>query len=335
MYFIGWANEYKGKPGMERVTQLSKDLPKRKQAVTQAKSKVLKETEADPFQDEEDEEAQSPNAAGPSRTPQASPPIEAGPSNPKAHKPSRSTSNFSTSVFGPASSSVTSSPKDKKSKSAKSKSKSKRKPFNLQAELPTLKSTLAESSIASTNLLNALQRVNRATERVSENAECVQHFEACKRLRRAVLRYIHYVETEQWLGALITANDALVTSLMTFEQLDRSIDADSDSDDELAEQAHAYRMLQEQQLKRDVAVSDGVAKDLAGLRLETEERPPVAPPRPGQAPEAAAAPGGLTQEELEALSDYVSSDEEVEDENNPFGDTNAVHTPSERKEPTW
>lgn len=28
---------------------------------------------------------------------------------------------------------------------------------------------------------------------------------------------------------------------MTYEQLDRSIDADSDSDDELAEQAHLYR----------------------------------------------------------------------------------------------
>ena len=28
---------------------------------------------------------------------------------------------------------------------------------------------------------------------------------------------------------------------MTFEQLDRSIDADSDSDDEMAEQAHLYK----------------------------------------------------------------------------------------------
>lgn len=28
---------------------------------------------------------------------------------------------------------------------------------------------------------------------------------------------------------------------MTYEQLDRSIDADSDSEDELAEQAHLYR----------------------------------------------------------------------------------------------
>ena len=52
---------------------------------------------------------------------------------------------------------------------------------------------------------------------------------------------IHLVEDEQWLGSLLKANDDLVNSLMTFEQLDRSIDADSDSDDEIAEQAHAYR----------------------------------------------------------------------------------------------
>jgi len=52
---------------------------------------------------------------------------------------------------------------------------------------------------------------------------------------------IQYIETEDWLGALIGANDSLVNALMTFEQLDRSIDADSDSDDELAAQQHAYR----------------------------------------------------------------------------------------------
>jgi hypothetical protein len=49
------------------------------------------------------------------------------------------------------------------------------------------------------------------------------------------------VESEQWLGGLLHANDELILALMTFEQLDRSIDADSDSDDEIAEQAHLYR----------------------------------------------------------------------------------------------
>ena len=49
------------------------------------------------------------------------------------------------------------------------------------------------------------------------------------------------MEDEQWLGGLLHANDELVMALMTFEQLDRSIDADSDSEDDLAVQAHLYR----------------------------------------------------------------------------------------------
>ena len=54
---------------------------------------------------------------------------------------------------------------------------------------------------------------------------------------------IHHVEHEQWLGGLLHANDELVHALMTYEQMDQSIDADSDSDDELAEQAHLYRSM--------------------------------------------------------------------------------------------
>lgn len=55
------------------------------------------------------------------------------------------------------------------------------------------------------------------------------------------LEQIYHVESEKWLGGLLHANDELVQALMTFEQLDRSIDADSDSDDDIAEQAHLYR----------------------------------------------------------------------------------------------
>lgn len=57
----------------------------------------------------------------------------------------------------------------------------------------------------------------------------------------ANLFQIQHVEAEEWLGGLLHANDELVTALMTFEQLDRSIDADSDSDDELAAQQHMYK----------------------------------------------------------------------------------------------
>jgi LAS seventeen-binding protein 5 len=65
------------------------------------------------------------------------------------------------------------------------------------------------------------------------------------------------VESEQWLGGLLHANDELVTALMTFEQLDRSIDADSDSDDEVAEQAHLYRSMYPLASFRSVQYANG------------------------------------------------------------------------------
>ncbi|OBT66926.1 hypothetical protein VE03_04199 [Pseudogymnoascus sp. 23342-1-I1] len=296
--FAGWGHTYKSTPGMERIARLNKELPKRKQVVTQDRSKVLKETERDPFEGEEDEEAASRSAA-PSPTPGTAP---------KSHKSKPSSSGISSSLF----SSSTTPTKSKKSKKVKGKSG----PFNLEAEKANMKTNIAESSVASINLLNALQRINREEERVSENQACVAQFERCKLLRRHILRYIQNVEAEEWLGALIQANDQLVTALMTFEQLDSSIDADSDSDDELAEQAHAYRMLQE----KGKAV-DGAAAELAGLKLGqgSASPAPVAPPRPAAPP---------------VVDDYDSVEEE--DDDNPFGDANALESPAlERDEPKW
>ena len=69
---------------------------------------------------------------------------------------------------------------------------------------------IAQASIASTNLLNGIQLINRETERVSENAEVVRRFEVCKNLRRNILYYIQNVESDQWIGSLVNANDELV-----------------------------------------------------------------------------------------------------------------------------
>jgi hypothetical protein len=127
------------------------------------------------------------------------------------------------------------------SKKKKDKKSKRSKPFNLEAEKPQMKSNIAEALLAATNLVNTLQSINREQERISDNRTAVQQFEACKQLRRKILRYIYHVESGEFLGGLLQANDQLVTALMTFEQLDRSVDADSDSDDDLAEQAHLYR----------------------------------------------------------------------------------------------
>lgn len=78
----------------------------------------------------------------------------------------------------------------KKSKKDKDKKKKKGKPFNLEAEKETMKNCIAESSVASTNLLNALRLINREREQISENKAAVHHFEFCKQLRRKILRYV-------------------------------------------------------------------------------------------------------------------------------------------------
>jgi len=224
------------------VDSHTQQLPRRKQAVTQDRSKVLRETEQNPFEAEEDNEDELPPPRSHSR--QAS----LAQSSNRTSTPSPVVSLFSSSMAPAAS---------KKSKKDKKGGK-KAKAFNLEAEKETMKNCIAESSVASTNLLNALRLINREHEQISENQNVVRHFDFCKLLRRKILRYvslsrsmnqkfaniryqIQHVESEQWLGALLHANDELVTALMTFEQLDRSIDADSDSDDEMAEQAHLYK----------------------------------------------------------------------------------------------
>lgn len=53
-----------------------------------------------------------------------------------------------------------------------------------------MKSTIAESSVASTNLLNTLRLINRESEQISENPAALEHFENCKLLRRKILRYV-------------------------------------------------------------------------------------------------------------------------------------------------
>ncbi|KAI0405111.1 hypothetical protein F4802DRAFT_564405 [Xylaria palmicola] len=327
--YRGWAAEYKNTPGLERIARLYKELPRRKQVVTQDKSKVLRETEQDPFRDSEDEAEQ--RQSSPPQTAQASssrPPVS-------YPQPSQTIQSYSHTRSSSGSGALfSSSSKDKKKKDKNNKKKSK--PFKLEAEKESMKAAIAESSIAATNLTNALQSINRERERISENALAVERFEMCKKLRRKILRYIHYVEDEQWLGGLLHANDELVVALMTFEQLDRSIDADSDSDDELAEQAHLYRMAAEKHKQAtsptDASSPSSPVADMAGLSLN----PPTSPRRSAPpVPSAQSKPLVSRPVLMPSRRDESDDDSVEEDENDPFADRNAVETPMEREEPRW
>ncbi|KAK4248529.1 hypothetical protein C7999DRAFT_31021 [Corynascus novoguineensis] len=296
--FASWAAEYKNTPGMEQVARLYKELPRRKRVVTQEQSKVIKETE-NPFGEDDEEDEDKPSPAGPSG----------------GHFRSSSQSNPL------AKQTYTGYDTKRKKKDKKSK---KSKPFNLAAEQDKMKSHIADASIAATNLMNMLQTINREKERISDNQIAVLRFEACKDLRRKILRYIHNVESEQWLGSLLNANDALVTALMTFEQLDRSIDADSDSDDELAAQAHLYRMATEKAKgKEPSSPTRPPTQAMASMHLGSPSSPARPPPPPR--PSAATKPSILSpRPHVVSNSDVDADTEDDEDEDNPFADRNAL-----------
>lgn len=81
--------------------------------------------------------------------------------------------------------------KSKKEKENHKKSgKNRAKPFSIESEKENMSQAIAGSSIASTNLLNALQFINREHQRVSENEEAMKRFNQCKQLRRRILYYV-------------------------------------------------------------------------------------------------------------------------------------------------
>ncbi|KAK4692572.1 LAS seventeen-binding protein 5, partial [Lecanoromycetidae sp. Uapishka_2] len=294
---------------MERIVALQKQLPKRKKPVTQAQSRVLQETQReaneDPFGNEDEEE-----------TPAAT--------NLKGSVSSPTRSSFANTSSTAAELAPTTK-QGKKSKPDKSAKKHKRRIFNLEKEKPQLLQTIASSSIASTNLMNDLKLLNREHIRVSENAETVNRFETCKALRRQILRYIQHVESEQWLGSLINANDGLVEALMAFEILDKSVDDDSDSDgdDWSNNEAPPTKPARHEPTKQKSG-----EEAFAGLTLGKAP----AKPHPTM---LLSSQGGVEQGEDEDEQEEEEEEEE-EDGDDPFADSNAVHTPKgERPGMTW
>lgn len=285
--FGQWAATLKDTPGMARVTALYKQVPKRKQPATQAKAKVLRE-----------------GSAANSNEP------------PMGHVVSVSA--------GTGPSTVLTSPKQKsKSKKVKKDKKllSGNRRFDLEKERPEILQALAASSVASTNLLNALKLVNRETHRVSEDAECISRFEMCKQLRHGILRYIQYIETEEFLGGLIHANEELVDALMAFEVLDKSVDYDSDSEDDILEPSWKQR--------HGLGLNDDMSDGIAGLNINPP-RPPR-PNRPDSLPLASS-----SQHSRRIFESESDTESEEDDEDNPFGDRNAIKTPAiEKTGHTW
>ena len=299
-----WAVNYKNTPGLEKIATLYKQLPQTKK-LQPSQSKVIRETEAEAAREARISPPTSPTSSH-SRTASSS----SVPSMTRPPKPVGLGSTPSSSFF--------------KSKDKKNKQKG----FNLEKEKGQLLETIASASVASTNLTNAIKLINRENQRVSENPECKNRFETCKVLRRRILRYIHYVESEQFIGSLLSANDELVKALMAYEIMDKSIEDDSDSDVE------AY-MASKSRFERRTSGATDTQEALAGLSLNAmaasppRGSPPI-PPRPTGLVIPPPVPVSAGKQKAE------ESEEEEEDDDDPFADRNAVKTPYMEKDGmTW
>ncbi|EMC99762.1 hypothetical protein BAUCODRAFT_119337 [Baudoinia panamericana UAMH 10762] len=298
--FVQWANAYKNTPGLSQVANLYKELPKTQRPAA-ARQKVLQDTEL--HHDEEDE----------------MPHVHPTPA-PATHSRSSSSVQTHTTPSRPVTLTPSSSGFSKGLAKGKGMFGSSKGGFNLAKEKDNMTNCIARASIASTNLINGLQLVNRESQRVSENMEVRNRFETCKTLRRQILLYIQHVESDEWIGSLVNANDELVKALTAYEIMDRSIDDDSDSD---------LDSITATLPKHARHISSDTQAQLEGLSLaEKASAPPVKPPRPAPAPASIPMPAKPTFAPKPSNND--------EDEDDPFGDANAAPTPQlERPGMTW
>ena len=300
---------------MHNVATLYKQLPQRKRVPNKETSKVLRETE----RDEDDIESPRRASAAVAGTDRRRSSIQ------EYQTTTKNLTFASAAIAGPPVKTVTK--KDKKQKHSKSAALAQ---FNFEKEKPQINNVIGHASIEATGLMNALKHVNRETQRVSDNPECKRRFESCKDLRRQTYRYCSLVMDEGYLGTLLNANDQLSDALILYEQLDKSFDYDSDSEDyEDPDATNSSTGVTNSRVTSPTSPAFGLAK----LSLNSGSPPPQ-PPRP-----RFTSPVFTTADSMNPVKGKEREDNsnvEEEDENDPFGDSHAINTPqTERTGMNW
>lgn len=323
-----WAVSYKNTAGMQHVATLYKQLPQRKKAPNKEQSKVLRETERPDDEDEDDHPRRTSLSTGSSSQADAAAALaERRKSSSAQYHSAAGQLSFAPAGYQPSPGSavfpepLTSKPKkDKKGNKAH-----KARPFNFEKERPQITQTITTANIEATGLLNAMKHIDRDKERVSANATVKKRFETCKALRRQTFRYCSLVTEESYLGTLLNANDQLSDALILYEQLDRSFDYDSDSED--------YDDPDAMPRKGSALASPSTQQRFAGLSLSDEPQMPQRPTKDFNPTFTFNPP-----ENRKGKAKDEAKDDEVdeEDEDDPFADRNAVNTPRiEKDEISW
>ncbi|RKF59305.1 hypothetical protein GcM3_175011 [Golovinomyces cichoracearum] len=218
--FKSWHHKYKGYDGLELYCDLFERLPWQELPLVEDKSKVTEEPERvvhPKVRDNNDHQKEG--RSDPSSPEVVQFPMLSGPMRPNM--------NPRAPHFRSSSSKKTS------NQSTESKLRKTKKVFKLEEERLAIKSKIAETSIAATNLMNSLKLFKDESGKISKDHSTVAQVETCKDIRRSILSYIEDIYTDEWLGPLLQANDVLVGALLEYEKLDQSKEVDCGLDEKI------------------------------------------------------------------------------------------------------
>ncbi|KAK9367275.1 hypothetical protein V1509DRAFT_626818 [Lipomyces kononenkoae] len=356
--FVRWASAYKDTAGMTQVAQLYKQLPQRKRAPP--KKQPFVDPDEDMEDDREHEEAAPAKPSRPGEGSRRRTPEEVRADRAREKKLEdeqrerrrleREREDRESPVSGSGSGSTSASRSGSLSRQeGKSKSQPKVKPFDLAREKPLLLQTLAEAGAAATNLSNSLKLINRERELATDNIKATENFNRCRQLRRMILRYIQNVESEEYIGPLIHANDELVAGLQLYDNMSKPIENDSDSEDYDDDSESDGESDSESASRREKAQSAGrrsVSVTSPRKQTSNHRRTPsaghdalnsVGPSAEALAHKRKPPPIPVKNPILQEFkAKMVISKPEEEEEGNPFGDANQIETPSvEKSQMTW
>ncbi|CAO1633954.1 unnamed protein product [Sympodiomycopsis kandeliae] len=145
-----------------------------------------------------------------------------------------------------------------------------RKRFDYEKEKPAILNHLAVSSRSASNLVNALQHINREKENVAANTKVQQTLAAVKNERKVLVRYIQLCQDEEMVGALIEANERIMIALQLYDKLAKPTTSDSEDDEPLAA-IHSNRATAEQRAAAEDAEIEAVRQRLAAADVTEGE----------------------------------------------------------------
>lgn len=99
--------------------------------------------------------------------------------------------------------------------------KTARPRFNFEKEKPAIMQSVATAIQSASNLVNACRLVNRETENVTQNPNVQDKLDKAKAARRTVVRYIQQVTDEEYVGALLEANEKIVEAIQLYDKVRR------------------------------------------------------------------------------------------------------------------